>query len=188
MTAYAHRRRSGVLRLSLAILLVAALGGAGDALGQADASALRTYWNAKWQFAVTYPSDVFREWQELPDGDGRRFVAADGATFVVSGGRNELAASAHDVMKLAAEYYQKSGAIITYERAKNDWYVLSGYEGRWIYYERAWIGGDGAYDVLLIRFPADKRDFYYDPVERMSWSFKRRSNEPGSDVTATRAR
>jgi hypothetical protein len=166
-------RNEGPRRRLISVLLAGlSLGGLAGNPARSE-TATSTYWNAKWRFSITYPTDVFNRWQDLPNGDGRRFVAEDGSRFVVSGGRNELGASARALMKLAAGYYQQAGASITYQRTKNDWYVLSGYEGRWIYYERAWVGSDGSYDVLLIRFRADKRSFYYDPVEHMSWSFRR---------------
>ncbi len=125
---------------------------------------------------VCYPSTVFRKVEEA---DGRlRFVSDDGlAWFTLSRERGEdepgaTDGSAREAMAQALEELAAERADVTYRRQVGAWFVVSGYRGDRIFYRKTVIGPDGAADTLLIDFPRDQKPFYYDMVERMSWSFK----------------
>jgi hypothetical protein len=117
---------------------------------------------------VCYPERVFRK-----DGDtaeGVRFVSDDGlAWFTLSRRAGRPLAAA---LEEAVRDLDRQGATITYRRAVGGWFVLSGHRDDRIYYRKTVQAADGALDTLLIEFPREQKPFYYDIVERMSWSYR----------------
>jgi len=123
---------------------------------------------------VCYPRTVFRKAGE--QGGRIRFVSDDGlAWFTVSREPEGADRSAQAAMDQALAELEAGRAEVTYRRQVGDWFVVTGFHGEQgdrIFYRKTIIGPDGAADTLLIDFPRDQRPFYYDMVERMSWSFR----------------
>ena len=66
-------------------------------------------------------------------------------------------------------------ASITYERSKENWFVLSGHDGDRIYYQRTAISSASSEaSTLFIDIPTEQKPFYQDIIARMSWSFRPR--------------
>jgi hypothetical protein len=121
---------------------------------------------------LCYPVTVFPKRQE--GADGLRFISDDGlAWFHLSSRPNERRLSAGELAGEAVERIEEEASTVTYRRTTEDWFVLSGFTGERIYYLKTVLAEDGAsIDTMFINFPKEQKPFYYDIVERMSWSYK----------------
>jgi hypothetical protein len=62
---------------------------------------------------------------------------------------------------------------LTYRPRGRSWFVLSGYRGDTIYYEKVMFScRDRMVNVFAITYPASQRDLYDPVVERMENTFK----------------
>lgn len=130
--------------------------------------------DTRFDASVCYPGTVFRAVENR--ANGLRFISDDGlAWFQLSHHANERRRSIRELMGEAEQELAARSASITYRRTKDDWFVLSGYLGDRIYYRKTILTNAGAAaDTLLINFPEEQKPFYYDIVERMSWSYRSR--------------
>jgi len=123
---------------------------------------------------VCYPIRVFPVMS--PIAGGFRFTSDDGLSwFSVSSVALSQETSIRDVMDSAKRNLLAKAASITYERSKENWFVLSGHDGDRIYYQRTATGSASSEtSTLFIDIPAEQKSFYQDIIARMSWSFRPR--------------
>jgi hypothetical protein len=133
------------------------------------------YVDAKTGTAITYPGSIFTKSDESTD-QFTRFVSADRlATFYLISRYNHHKQTIPDLSAAAEEAFAEEKALITYRRAKQDWFVLSGFVADNIFYRKTVLSDSGQIiGTFQINFPKDQKPFYYNIVERMSWSFKPR--------------
>lgn len=128
------------------------------------ARATETYANARFGYTICYPENLLIPQRESENGDGRKFVAKDGAELAVWGQYN-VQGTLGEVMADRISWVQKDGGAVTYQAAKKTWFVISGEEGGKVFYHRTIVGrGD-----LLISFRLTySRDLAarYDPIIR----------------------
>jgi hypothetical protein len=186
-----RRPRAGWALACAACLLLAPLGRAapGDTRAPPSAKAicrrmaderLLTYRNPRFRLTMTYPSSFTLDPGSVPEsGDSARFWTADReATAVVTAMRNGLADSLANLLREARrDVLENSGGSITYERTRDNWFVISGYMGDRIYYRRTLLSrGSALIGTLWIEFPRALRPCYEAAVTTMSLSF--RQDEP----------
>jgi hypothetical protein len=133
-----------------------------------DALAYDTYRNERFGFTIEYPYNLLRPDEGLGDGHGQSFASADGeATLIVYGSEGEEANA------LREEYdaeLARSDLRVTYQVLRPTWFVVSGYQGPYIFYQRTHRTADGLRTFRLRHRAADKD--YFDPiVTRLSRSF-----------------
>jgi hypothetical protein len=123
---------------------------------------------------VCYPIRVFPVMS--PIAGGFRFTSDDGLSwFSVSSAALSQETAIRDVMDSARRSLLAKAASITYERSKENWFVLSGHDGDRIYYQRTATGSASSeVSTLFIDIPAEQKSFYQDIIARMSWSFRPR--------------
>ena len=121
---------------------------------------------------VCYPIRVFPVMS--PIAGGFRFTSDDGLSwFSVSSAALSRETLIHDVMDSAKRSLLAKAASITYERSKENWFVLSGHDGDRIYYQRTAISSASSEaSTLFIDIPTEQKPFYQDIIARMSWSFR----------------
>ncbi|MEM8813148.1 MAG: hypothetical protein AAGF59_11070 [Pseudomonadota bacterium] len=136
--------------------------------------------SAEWKAAVdsqygtrvAYPTHIFRPLPLEPDAMDRRFESADG--------RAQMSIAAYafpdagDVHALKARLLEDPQyANLTYEAGGRSWFVLSGYRGSDIYYEKIMVtcGGD-LVSAFGITYPVEDRHRYDWIVERVEDSFR----------------
>jgi hypothetical protein len=128
------------------------------------------YTNQAQGISFVYPEDVLTPLGGSADGGSQTFASADGRTVVaVSAQPNTAGTSLADAYAQAAR--KDVGREVTYTASGSRWYVVSGYEGDTLFYEKV-VLGDGAFKSLRITFPRAYRAAHYDMVEAMSNSFK----------------
>ncbi len=123
---------------------------------------------------VCYPIRVFPAMD--PIAGGFRFTSDDGLSwFSVSSAALSQETSIRDVMDSTRRSMLAKAASITYERSKENWFVLSGHDGDRIYYQRTAIdSASSEASTLFIDIPTEQKPFYQDIIARMSWSFRPR--------------
>jgi len=153
------------MRACLALLLLLAASPAladPPALPQpADTPVWMTYAHPQPPFTLAIPASHFYAQPAPPAGDGAIFTALDGAAEIRTwAAYNVLNQDLAALLREALE--QHRGDEVTYRRQGSGWFVLSGYSGAAIFYEKALLG-DAAVYHLAVRYPAAQRDLY-DPL------------------------
>jgi hypothetical protein len=136
-----------------------------------------TYRNARFGFAMTYPSSFLLDPDSVPEsGDSARFWTRDRrATAVVTGLSNGLGQSLADLLREARQdVIGNSHGVITYDRRRDNWFVISGVIGNRIFYRRTFLSHRSRIIAnLWIEFPRSMRRCFEEAVTMMSLSFRR---------------
>jgi hypothetical protein len=126
--------------------------------------------------SYSYPPDVF-----LPiEGDEKPYFhyfasASSEAKFLVGGWNNTTGQSPAGFKQWLTENVGGYDEL-TYRPSGRSWFVLSGYRGDSIYYEKVMFScGGSLVNVFAITYPVEQRDLYDPIVERMEDTFR-----PGS--------
>lgn len=131
-----------------------------------------TYVNGRFGTSCTFPDDVFVLRQPEPDnGDGQRWLSADGASLVCSGMFNVT----DDTPKtrIAAEKASQNASYsITYSKAGRDWAVLSGFRYGKVFYHRLLFGDDDVVHGVWIDYPQALKAKYDPLVGKIAGSLK----------------
>ena len=127
-------------------------------------------------FRYSYPAEVFSP----IEGDGKPYFhyfasPSSEAKFLVGGWNNARGQSPEGLKRWLIENvggYDET----TYRPRGRSWFVLSGYRGDSIYYEKVMFScGGSLVNVFAITYPVEQRDMYDPIVERMEDTFR-----PGS--------
>jgi hypothetical protein len=123
-------------------------------------------------FAYSYPSDLF----DRIEGDGKPsfhyFSSEDSeAKFLVGGWDNSAGQSPASLKRWMMENVGGYDEL-TYRPRGRSWFVLSGYRGDKIYYEKVMFScRDRLVNVFAITYPISQREIYDPVVERMENAF-----------------
>ena len=113
-----------------ALLIVGAL-----ALANLAPPAYKTYHNARFGYRIDYPAD-FQPQPEPDNGNGRRFLSADGQTVLTAyAGYHALAGGVAADRKIARQSWPQKQATFTLDQLTRTGYVLSGQVKGRIFYE-----------------------------------------------------
>jgi hypothetical protein len=126
------------------------------ALANLAPPAYKTYHNQRFGFRIDYPADL-RPQPEADNGDGRRFVSADGQTVLTAyAGYNALDDGIAADRKIARESWQKKHAFITLDQLTRTGYVLSGQVKGQIFYEKTVLKSN-TLTTFLWEYPAARK-------------------------------
>lgn len=116
-------------------------------------------------YRAVYPS-TFRG-QATPNHIGQRFVSPDGRAEIVT-----VAVPAPVGLEQAyASAASGANREVSYQARGEHWYVVSGYEGDTLFYEKV-IAGNGQFKSLRVTVPREERDRYDGVIEQISHGFK----------------
>jgi curved DNA-binding protein CbpA len=137
-----------------------------------------SYRNARFGFTVKYPADIFSLEAAQSDESVKRFRSRDGrAVFRIFAARNLSGRTLSQYRAaLIQEHYAK--ATLDYAPQRNTWFVLSGFSGDDIFYERVTFACDKrSLHGWMLAFPASERSLYDRITEEMHRNY-RHSNGP----------
>ena len=177
--------RKGALCAGL-MLGLAAAAGAAVAMGGSDAAppppGWASYRDARLGFALAYPASIFAAVKSDPTAplakhtsnrSGLALRSRDGqAALMVAVFENVDRATLdrYRSRALAANY---KDARITYQRQEQDWFVVSGFRGKDIFYERVTFScGGKMINVWGLTYPSMDRDVYDRIVEAVAANFR----------------
>ena len=151
-SALRHRRYSGLLLAGLTALAF-----------QAAPLKYQTYQNARFGYSIPYPAALVKPQPEADNGDGRRFVSADGATILtVYAGYNAVEHTVAQQLDMSRQTWREKGATVTLAKALPTGYVLSGTLKGAIFYEKAALQND-VFSTFIWQYPAAQKQ-RMDPV------------------------
>lgn len=110
--------------------------GGGLVLASLAPPVYKTYHNTRFGYRLDYPADL-RPQPEAGNGDGRRFVSADGQTVLSAyASFNALAGGLAEDRKLSRQHWQAQHATITLDQLTRTGYALSGQVKDRIFYAK----------------------------------------------------
>lgn len=147
----------------------------------------RTHRNARFGTLVRYPANLVAPQVESENGDGRKFLSRDGqielTTYAFRNLRNR---SARTEMNRAVADWKRDGARLTYFKSGVSWFVLSGYVGNDIFYEKTLLQND-VFHTLIWQYPQTAKKRLDASVSRSAAAFSvGKSRESASPALAPR--
>jgi hypothetical protein len=116
----------------------------------------KTYHNARFGYRIDYPADL-RPQPEPDNGDGRRFVSADGQTVLTAyAGYQALDGGLATTRNVARQGWQEKHATFTLDQLTRTGYVLSGQLKGRIFYEKT-ILKSNTLTTFLWEYPAARK-------------------------------
>jgi hypothetical protein len=158
------------LRVSICVFLAAAF-------SAVAASAATTPWSHEHDgdlgFRFSYPRALFSQ----IEGDGKPafhyFMSPNSEAKFMVGAWNNREGRTPDQFKRWLMTNIGGYDEVTYRPRGRSWFVLSGYRGDEIYYEKVMFScGGQVVNVMALAYPSGERDLYDPVVERMEDSFK----------------
>ncbi len=169
---------AGALHLVVTAGFVVATFTSLSAVEAVAAESWTTYKNPRFGYTLSYPSSLFKPQEPSENSDGRSFLTADGrAKIVVYGTVNDEnftpAQYRQTILSEFAGYDQ-----IDYSPRGKTWFVLSGFRGDQIYYQKVMFScGGRVINALSVTFPKPEKKFYEGLIEVMEDNFKPGSGE-----------
>ncbi len=162
--------------LSVVACLVMACMSAGAAMAQMvlpPVGEWAVYTNERFGYRLVYPDRWFESEPETEEGDGRAFVTPDGrARIVVFGAHNTQALSLRDYRATVLEEFGGYDEL-TYSPLGKTWFVLSGFRGNTIYYQKVMFSCAGRIvNVLSISFPTEEKPRFAPMIEEIEDRFR----------------
>jgi hypothetical protein len=129
----------------------------------------KTYSNARYNYSISYPSDLFSPQGEADNGDGQVFKSGKStAEMRVYGSQNALN---QPLKKVYQEAIDELGAGATYKFLKPNYFVVSGKKNGRIYYRKT-IKRGGEFLTFTIEYAETERGNYDKATARIAASFK----------------
>jgi hypothetical protein len=138
------------------------------------AETFQTYSNPRFNDSIEYPSRLLIPRGDSPPGDGQLFASEDlQAQMIIYGTLNVLEQTIKDLFKQEARdaVTPKSTKRVTYKRQKDNWFVISGYIGPKIFYQKTILSND-MFETFYIEYAENQRQRYDPILSRLGNSFK----------------
>ncbi|NJO35156.1 MAG: J domain-containing protein [Rhodospirillales bacterium] len=139
-----------------------------------------TYRDARFDFGVSYPAEVFALAKSEIGEDAYTRVSRDGrAVFRIWAAPNTGSLAVADYRRTLIET-RYANATFDYTPRRNFWFVLSGIRGDEMFYERVTMSCDRkSMHAWQLRYPVAERAFY-DPIVEAVHRKYRHGNGPGA--------
>jgi hypothetical protein len=102
----------------------------------------KIYTNVRFQYSICYPQDLLVPQGEAENSDGQKFLAMDGAKLLVFGQNNALNESVKDAIEDTSSRLAGASGKVTYQVIKPGWFVVSGQNGKSIFYAKTLYAHD----------------------------------------------
>ena len=131
------------------------------------------YKNARFGTTLAYPSTVFEVLDPPQSGNGRRLEASSGDAQIEINAWNDPTPNALQSLRWrlmnTAGYEQ-----VTYKPKGGNWFVLSGFRGDTIYYEKyLFENTTNTIHTFSMKYARDRKNIYDVMLERIEDSFQR---------------
>jgi len=125
----------------------------------------KIYSNSRFNYSIEYPPHLLIPKGDAPKGEGQIFASADGqAQMIIYGTHNVLEQSIKEVFQKESQDASSAKITkhVTYKRQKDNWFVISGYIGPKIFYQKTFLSND-MFKSFYIEYPVSERKLY-DPI------------------------
>jgi hypothetical protein len=120
------------------------------------------YCNAQFGFCVSYPS-TFKAQGESDNGDGQEFISADGKSslLVYRDGREAIYESEAECRSQSylSDITSDETKQVTYKKKGENFYVVSGYQGSMIFYQKTIFTEQGLMTAVFTYPSAQKAKY-----------------------------
>ena len=124
-------------------------------------------------FVYSYPPELFEEIESDGKPSFHYFATPNSDAKFLVGGWNNRASRSPESFKQWLIANAGGYDEVTYHPRGRSWFVLSGYRGDQIYYEKVMFSCRGdVVNVMAITYPVDHRKLYDPVVERMEDRFR----------------
>lgn len=133
-----------------------------------------SYSNARFSYVISYPTGLLTPQGESDNGDGQKFLSRDGQVeMIVYGSENASDHSLRDLYnsQLRSEGNDQSKRQVTYKSLRGNWFVVSGYEGDRVYYQKTIFSG-GVFKTFRIEYDKSRADVFDKVTKRVAASFR----------------
>lgn len=133
-----------------------------------------TYRNARFSYVISYPTGLLTPQGESDNGDGQKFLSRDGqAEMIVYGSENASDQSLRDLYnsQLRGEGDDQLKRQVTYKVLRGNWFVVSGYEGDRVYYQKTIFSG-GVFKTFRIEYDKSRADVFDKVTKKVAASFR----------------
>ncbi len=144
------------------------------------------YHNTRFGSEISYPSSYFAANPPPDNGDGRKFLSADGQSSFLIFAQHDVFGLSQDEM-MQQDVAGLGGKTVTYRKSGRGWYVLSGNAGGDIFYRKVLIAADSVTHVFEIRYPTALKAAFDPVVAHMAKSFGLNPNSAVQQPSATAA-
>ncbi len=133
-----------------------------------EALRYRHYRNTVHGYGFDYPDNLFQQGEAIGGDRGQSFETPDGsATLLVYATQAEEG----DALRQHFEHeLDRADQRVSYQVIRPNWFVVSGYDGPYIFYQRTFRAGD-ALRTFELRHLARDKDYFGPITERLSHSF-----------------
>jgi hypothetical protein len=161
------------LRVSISVCVIAVTGSVYAAIGNAATTPWSHEQDTDLGFQFSYPRTLFTQ----IEGDGKPafhyFVSPNSQAKLMVGAWNNREGRTPDQFKRWVMANAGGYDELTYRPRGRSWFVLSGYRGDDIYYEKVMFScGGQVINVMALTYPSGERDLYDPVVERMEDNFR----------------
>jgi hypothetical protein len=132
-----------------------------------------TYKNARFGYSLYYPAGLFEAEAPPENGSGLTFASGDGRSkIVVFGAHNGENLSTREYRRVLIEEFGGYDKL-DYQPIGKTWFVLSGFRGDNIYYQKVMFSCSASIiNVLSITFPTAEKPFYEPLIETIEDGFR----------------
>jgi hypothetical protein len=130
-----------------------------------------TYNNSTFNYSIEYPENILIPISESESPTGKRFSSSDGQSeLTVMGLFNRPGETAEESYQSTLSDYSKRGRVVTYKVLRENWYVISGFDGGRVFYEKT-IFNSGMIKLFRFEWPESQRSIYEQITNRISKTF-----------------
>jgi hypothetical protein len=134
----------------------------------------KQYCNARFGFCVSYPN-TFKGQGESDNGDGQEFISADGKSslLVYRDGREAVYESEAECKSQSylSDITPDDTKQITFKKKGENFYVVSGYQGSMIFYQKT-IFTDQGMMTAIFTYPGSQKTKYDSYCVKLFETFK----------------
>ena len=131
-----------------------------------------TYSNSRFSYSVSYPAALLIPQGEAANGDGQKFLSRDGrAEMIVYGSNNALDQSLRNLYNEQLRGGNRPKKAVTYKVLRDNWFVISGYEGDRVFYQKTIFRG-GVFKTFRIEYDKSLADIFAKVTKSVAASFR----------------
>lgn len=139
---------------------------------QAPRHHYENYFNHRFEYSISYPSDLFNPQGEAANGDGQKFLSRDGRAVMLVYGQENIG------NQTLTQFYRDESRskthpkrIVSYKVIKGNWFVFSGSESGRTFYQKTLLR-NGEFLTFSIEYDASQRNTYDPMTATIARSFK----------------
>jgi hypothetical protein len=136
----------------------------------ADRHTWKVYANVRFQYSICYPQDLLVPQGEAENSDGQKFLAKDGAKLLVFARNNALHETLKDALEDTRSRLTGASGKVTYKVIRPDWFVVSGENGKSVFYAKSLYAHD-QFKSLELTYDSDASAVYKSVVTRLAGCF-----------------